>query len=62
MNCNNPRFLKVLLAVPQSINKQELEVAFLQSSKLGHVECIQCILNTGIDTEVQDTNGKTPLF
>ena len=62
VNCNNPRFLKVLLAVPQSINKQELEVAFLQSSKLGHVECIQCILNTGIDTEVQDTNGKTPLF
>lgn len=62
VNNNNPRFLKVLLAVPQSINKQELEAAFLQSSKLGHPECIQCILDTGIDTEIQDTNGKTPLF
>lgn len=62
VNNNNPRFLKVLLAVPQSINKRELEAAFLRSSKLGHAECIRCILATGIDTEIQDTNGKTPLF
>ncbi|XP_062605610.1 serine/threonine-protein phosphatase 6 regulatory ankyrin repeat subunit A-like [Saccostrea cucullata] len=62
VNNNNPRFLKVLLAVPQSISKQELEAAFLQSSKLGHSECIQCILATGIDTEIEDTNGRTPLF
>ncbi|XP_071136188.1 ankyrin homolog [Mytilus edulis] len=60
---NNIPILKVLLKVPQSIKKNDLDLGLLQAAKLGHTECVSCILATKyVCQDISDSHGNTPLF
>lgn len=60
---DNARILKVLVRVPQSINQDDLFHGFLQAVKLGHRDCLDCILATGIvDVETRDGGDNTALY
>ncbi|CAG2255112.1 PLA2G [Mytilus edulis] len=49
--------------VPQSIKKNDLDLGLLQAAKLGHTECVSCILATKyVCQDISDSYGNTPLF
>lgn len=61
---NNVHVLKILLRVPQSIKTKDLQLSLLQAAKLGHTDCLACILATNaLEVEdVSDSHGNTSLF
>ena len=54
MMLSNPR--------TRTIRERDLELALILSSKLGHIECAECLIEAGVSPEVKDTNGNSPLF
>ncbi|KAK3578854.1 hypothetical protein CHS0354_010212 [Potamilus streckersoni] len=59
---NNSRILQLLVAVPRAVKQNELETAFIHAAKLGHNECIDILLATGIHPDTTDTNNNTALM
>ncbi|XP_033740384.1 kinase D-interacting substrate of 220 kDa-like [Pecten maximus] len=60
---DNIRILKALVKVPQSVNHHDLELGFLQAAKLGHTNCLECIIATNIvDIETKDGSENTALY
>ena len=54
--------LKLLLAVPQSLSQRDLTRGLFLSAKLGHVDCLTCLLEAGCDISSEDVHGNTPLY
>ncbi|XP_021355278.1 serine/threonine-protein phosphatase 6 regulatory ankyrin repeat subunit B-like isoform X2 [Mizuhopecten yessoensis] len=51
------------MKVPQSVNHRDLELGFLQAAKLGHNDCLECIIATDIVAiETKDGNENTALY
>ncbi|XP_041354835.1 ankyrin repeat, PH and SEC7 domain containing protein secG-like [Gigantopelta aegis] len=59
---NDIRMLKLLLAVPQSLSQRDLGQGLFLSAKLGHTECLNCLLQAGCDITSEDVHGNTPLY
>lgn len=60
---NNLQILKVLLRVPQSLRKGDLDLGLLQAAKLGRTECVSHILSTNsVCLDISDSSGNTPLL
>lgn len=58
---NNPRILKLLLAVPRSIKMADLNMGFLLAVEMGLCECLECLLTSDIDKEVTDSKGNSAI-
>ncbi|KAL5011166.1 hypothetical protein ScPMuIL_013471 [Solemya velum] len=58
---DNPRILKLLLAVPRSIKTADLNRGFLLAVEMGLCECLKCLFTSNIDKEVEDSKGNSAI-
>lgn len=60
---NNARILKSILKVPQLIPKKDFTTGVKSAIKLGHTECLDCLLTTDIiNVNERDSCGQTLVY
>ncbi|KAK2160406.1 hypothetical protein LSH36_134g05035 [Paralvinella palmiformis] len=58
---NNGRILNLLVAVPGSVSRHNLNEGLLRAVTLGYPECLDVLLKAGADPELLDSTGNTLL-
>ena len=59
---NNPRVLKLLVAVHAGLKKRELNLALIHAVKSGYKDCSQILLCAGADPNARDQYDNSPLL